>query len=194
MPDTIPTVAAMAAEQAARFAALAALPPNERPDPAALLAEVRAPVPVPVSPPAPTPEPEAITVAVDASAASPVARIVVSRRVLRTIPLAYPVEFGERVYEAVTLRRPTTAEVADFARLLAADLEGATRHFPVYFDADGAAIPDAVLDALDADDFDAITAEIEDFLPNRLRRMRAPPAPASTPDAGSSTAPTSSTS
>lgn len=123
----------------------------------------------------------------------PVAEIVSDRVRSRRHGLDWPVRYGQRVYEAITVRRPTTVEIAAFFDRLVETAKtdpDAVLQFPVFYDDEGAPIPDAVLAALDDDDRETVMGDLLDFLPARLRRMTEP-APSS-PDAGEATGPTSS--
>ncbi|MCW2318310.1 hypothetical protein M2322_003877, partial [Rhodoblastus acidophilus] len=61
-------------------------------------------------------------------------------------------------------------------------------HCPIYRDADGALIPDAVMDALDDDDAFELEKKVADFLP---RRFRGAPDGVSGPQTGATTEPSS---
>jgi hypothetical protein len=96
----------------------------------------------------------------------------------KTIDLDYPVAYEGRTYTRIHLRRMTAREVADWMESI---LGKEDILFPLFRDDDGARIPDAVLDGLDADDRDAINAAAIDFLPRRFRGVTAL---ASEPQAG----------
>lgn len=83
----------------------------------------------------------------------------------RVVPLDWPIEFDGVTYDKVTVSRMTTAQVAEFT--LAARTDGATAVLPM-FDA-----PQAVIDALDADDADNVNKAVHDFLPRSFRDMEA---------------------
>lgn len=89
----------------------------------------------------------------------------------RAFKLKWPVNIGGRVYSEICLARLTVAEVAQFIEAVSsADKRGAIA-WPVYRDADGAPLPQAVLNALDDDDGYAIEEGLRDFLPRRLRAL-----------------------
>lgn len=75
----------------------------------------------------------------------------------KTIGLDYPIEFGGKVYASITVRRMTGAEVSAWANAAGAD------NLPM-FDC-----PQEVVDALDADDAEAVSKAVIDFLPRRMR-------------------------
>ena len=100
------------------------------------------------------------------------ARIVDQFRVSETVPLDFPVEFEGQVYNQITVRSPTVADVADFAERVSA-AGGANLRLPM-FDA-----PEAVLDALSPDDDYRLTEVAERFLPRRFRAADKGSVPAS---------------
>jgi len=106
----------------------------------------------------------------------------------KTISLEWPVEYGGLTYTEIHLARLTTSEVAAFQASLAKLAPDAIVHCPIYRDADGAPIPDAVMDALDDDDAFELEKKVADFLP---RRFRGAPAGASDPQTGATTEPSS---
>lgn len=89
-----------------------------------------------------------------------------------TIPLEYPVEYDGKVWTEITVRRATAGDVEAF---VSAVHRGETPTLPMT-DA-----PGPLLDALDADDFSAVNAAINDFLPRALRESGDQPSP--TPEA-----------
>ncbi len=103
----------------------------------------------------------------------------------KTVPLEWPIEFGGKTYAALAIARLTAGEVAEFQKSIANLPPDAPVTFPVFRDADGAPLPDGLLDALDADDSDALDRAALDFLP---RRFRGAEATASAPAAGEPTA------
>lgn len=137
-----------------------------------------------------------------AAPAAPVAPIAAPRYVGgKVLPyrvaLDYPIEFGGRTYQAITLRRTPAAEVGLFFERLVERGVTDTRailHFPIFVDDDGAPIPDEVLAFLDGDDEEAVMERAGDFLCARFRRFREALQPVSPPAAGEPTGPTSSTS
>lgn len=105
-----------------------------------------------------------------------------------SIALEWPLTFAGRLYDKLTVRRLTAGEVAAFTERLAKTVKDdpdASVTFPMFADADGADLPDGLLDALDADDRDALDKAALDFLP---KRFRGAPASASGPEAGAATA------
>ena len=101
------------------------------------------------------------------------------------MPLEWPIDYDGRVYTEVHLVRLTAKDVADWIERLDADGAG---KFPIFRDAAGALIPDAVLDGLDADDREEVDKAAMDFLP---RRFRGATASASAPADGEATGPSS---
>jgi len=87
---------------------------------------------------------------------------------IATVPLEWPVEYGGKVYGAITIKRLTTREVAEFMEKLEATEDGRLR-WPIFIDGDGVAVPDVVLDALDDDDNMSLQKVLLDFLPRRFR-------------------------
>ena len=113
-----------------------------------------------------------------------------------TIPLAYPLGYDGREFRAITLRRPTSAEVGRFFEdlIVGADPdEAGLLFFPVFYAEDGAPVPNVVLASLDDDDRADVMERVADFLPRRLQALRGSTPPASGADTGADTAPTSST-
>jgi hypothetical protein len=109
----------------------------------------------------------------------------------RSIDLKHPLEFDGKVYRAICLRRLTAGEVAEFMEGVAKRPEAALRAWPMYRDADGAAIPPEVIEGLDDDDMFELDQAVRDFLP---RRFQAALENASPPPTGASTASPSATS
>lgn len=91
-------------------------------------------------------------------------------RTLR-VPLVYPVGYGVRIYTAITLRRPSGAEVDRYLDRVRGEAHGGRALFPIFFDDDGLPVPGAVFDALDADDDEAVFEHAPDFMPRRLQRF-----------------------
>jgi len=77
------------------------------------------------------------------------------------VPLDWPVTVDGIRYDKITVHRMTVGELGDFLTSMRADDSRA--RFPMY------SVPDAVLDALDADDGDKIEAAVQRFLPRRFR-------------------------
>jgi hypothetical protein len=107
---------------------------------------------------------------------------------MKMFPLAWPVTYHNTRYDQIGLCRMTAKQVADFVVQLgavgAADPNAILR-FPIFVDATGAPLPDALLDGLDADDADMLNEAAVDFLP---RRFRVNPEPATAPSSGGTTA------
>jgi Phage tail assembly chaperone proteins, E, or 41 or 14 len=87
----------------------------------------------------------------------------------RKIPLDWPVTAGGKEYHEISLCRLTAAEVASFQDTLQGLPDDAKIKWPVYRDADGSALPEGLLDALDDDDLLRIDEAVIDFLPRRFR-------------------------
>ena len=178
-PDFAPATKAEAA-QATGTAAQPGPAPSAAPDASAPVAAVPAALGA-IPAPAVKPEPP---------------RFVGGRLRVLEVELDYPLEYDGVLFEAITLRRPTSAEVGRyFERLaeVAVSDPDAILYFPVFTLADGAEVPGAVLEALDPDDRERVMELAEDFLPGRLLRFRDAQRPASSPPAGDSTEQTSST-
>lgn len=107
----------------------------------------------------------------------------------KTVALDWPVEFGGKEYREVHVSRLTVKEVADFIDGLDDDAGVTMARLPMFRDAAGDLIPDAVLSALDDDDKFALDEAARDFLP---RRFRAAPEETSPPAAGAPIGPSSS--
>jgi hypothetical protein len=103
----------------------------------------------------------------------------------RVVTLEEPLEYDGREYREIHLVKLTAKEVADWLETLAAD---GSAKFPIFRDAEGARIPDAVLDGLDADDREEVDKAAMDFLPRRFRGVMTS---ASGPADGEATGPTS---
>lgn len=88
----------------------------------------------------------------------------------RWIPFEWPVEFGGTAYSGVMLQRMTAGEVAAWMKEVSALAStGAGLTWPIIRDETGIPVPPGLLDALDADDFDAVNKAMLDFLPQRFR-------------------------
>ena len=108
---------------------------------------------------------------------------------MKIFPLAWPVTYQGKCYEQIGLRRMTAKEVSDFVARIEAEGRinpDAILRFPLFVDETGVAIPDAVLDGLDADDADMLNTAAIDFLPRRFRASI--PEPATAPSSGGTTA------
>lgn len=110
---------------------------------------------------------DAKTSAPEASAPAPAPRFVNTAGRSETVPLEWPIEFDGLLYDSVTVRRMTVADIAAFeqrineARRTGGDLDKI--RFPM-FD-----VPEAVMDALDSDDADRVGEVTLRFLPRRFR-------------------------
>ena len=89
----------------------------------------------------------------------------------RAFPLKYPVVVDGRTYSEVHLKRLTVAEVAQFIETVSNADKRSAIAWPTYVDADGAPLPQAVLNTLDDDDGYAIEQGLADFLPHRLQAL-----------------------
>ena len=89
----------------------------------------------------------------------------------RAFTLKHPVIVDGRTYSEIHLARLTVAEVAQFLEAVSNADKRSAIAWPVYRDADGAPLPQAVLNALDDDDGFAIEQGLGDFLPLRLRAL-----------------------
>ncbi len=87
----------------------------------------------------------------------------------KRIELEWPIEYGGTIYDVITLRRLTVAEVSAFVESVKDLPDGKKFHWPLFFDDAGAPVPPAVMDALDADDSERLDSEALDFLPRRFR-------------------------
>jgi hypothetical protein len=88
----------------------------------------------------------------------------------KSVPLEWPIDYDGKEYREIHLVKLTAKEVADWLETL--DANGSAK-FPIFRDADGAPIPDAVLDGLDADDREEVDKAAVDFLPRRFRGVTA---------------------
>ncbi len=96
-------------------------------------------------------------------AAMPVARLKDAPGREKMVPLQYPVIFGDQEITEIRVRRCTGKEVQDYIARL-----GASEKFEMLPVID---CPEAVWDALDADDQDTVGREAEAFFPRRLRAV-----------------------
>ncbi len=98
---------------------------------------------------------------------APSPRFVAAAARSEAVPLEWPVEYDGRIWAEVTVRRPTTAEVAAWSRrVLAAREKGEpTDDIPApVFDA-----PEVLLAVLDPDDTDRLEEVARRFLPRRFQ-------------------------
>ena len=83
----------------------------------------------------------------------------------REVPLEYPAKFGGVIYDKVTIRRMSPAEVEAFVRRAAASQAGDTNDVPVEM----LDVPKEVFLGLDPDDREVVEEAIYDFLPRSLQ-------------------------
>ncbi len=112
---------------------------------------------------------------------------------IKAVPLAYPVEYGGKLYATVFLRKMTAGEVrsfvASYAEVRKADPDAVPR-FPIFVDENGEQLPIGLLDGLESDDFDTVDEEAVAFLPRRFRSPAATePSSGSTPSIGGASGP-----
>jgi hypothetical protein len=143
----------------------------------------------------PSEAPAAVNLVLPAAPIEEAPRFVGGRPRSMEVRLDFPIEFRGRLYEAITLRRPSAAEVGAWferlAEVTAAD-PSAALHFPIFVDETGDPIPREVLDFLDGEDDERVMELSTDFLPPRFRRMQEAASAASTLPAGADTGPKSS--
>ena len=101
-----------------------------------------------------------------APAPAPARFVETGRPRFKVVTLDWPVEHDGRVFSEVHLVKLTAKEVADF---IASMKDNGGGRLPIFRDAGGASIPDAVMDALDDDDKLALDEAAEPFLPRRFR-------------------------
>jgi hypothetical protein len=85
----------------------------------------------------------------------------------REVLLDWPLRYNGKVYDRITVRRMTTAEVGEF--ITAASGENATNARLPMFDC-----PSEIVDALDPDDAERVNEVVRDFLPRALRQAEEP--------------------
>ena len=98
----------------------------------------------------------------------------------KRIDLIAPFSLDGKIYDHVMVKRMRTGEVADFLASLSDQIDVRAVRFPMFEDADGKLLPEAVLDLLDDDDSLALEVAAADFLPRRFRAVNS----ASTPPSG----------
>lgn len=113
--------------------------------------------------------PAEVTPQAEQPAVKPAPKFVSQKERFRTVTLEWPIEYDGKVYDSVTVRRMTTSEVAEFIDQVRADAKSAS--LPM-FD-----VPKEVVDALDADDAEAVNKAVNDFLPRSLRLEAEPEQP-----------------
>jgi hypothetical protein len=85
----------------------------------------------------------------------------------KAVRLKWPMEFKDRKYREVVVRRVTVREVGDFVEAIRDGVTGA--RLPMFETADGEPIPVEVLEGMDPDDAARLNTEAESFLPASLR-------------------------
>jgi hypothetical protein len=85
----------------------------------------------------------------------------------REVLLDWPLRYNGKVYDRITVRRMTTAEVGEF--ITAASGENSRDARLPMFDC-----PPEVVDALDPDDAERVNEVVRDFLPRALRQAEEP--------------------
>lgn len=97
----------------------------------------------------------------------PVARITTTKERDRDVPLEYPVQFGDILYESIHIRRVTGQQIADFSNAMQeAARAGGELPIPPVIDC-----PVEVWNALDADDQAAVDEAAQAFMPRRLKAV-----------------------
>ena len=89
----------------------------------------------------------------------------------RACTLKYPIIVDGRTYSEIHLKRLTVADVAQFLETVSNADKRSAVSWPVYVDADGAPLLQAVRGLLDDDDGYLIEQGLADFLPLRLRAL-----------------------
>lgn len=90
----------------------------------------------------------------------PVARFVAAAEREKIVPLEWPFHFGDRLIDTVRVKRVSGAEMKEFWEQMARD----ERFIPPVIDCS-----QAVWDAMDPDDQEAVDAAAEPFMPRRLK-------------------------
>ncbi len=143
----------------------------------------------PPAAPAPPAQPASaapsVPVAAEAPAPAPVARFLTDKPRQTSVDLDWPLELDGVAYRTVTVRRMTVAEVGAFMDRVKDVGQSQVVRLPMFADEHGAPLPDALWDALDADDSDRLNQVASGFLPARFRGGT--PAPSSTPASGGTT-------
>lgn len=99
--------------------------------------------------------------------APPAPAFVAGKSRSETVKLEWPLEYDGKIYEQITITRPTTADLEAWRNRLAqmrAEGRDTDKERLPMFDA-----PGAVIDALDPDDDLAVSEVAERFLPRRFR-------------------------
>ncbi|MGJ5029048.1 phage tail assembly protein [Bradyrhizobium sp. HKCCYLS2038] len=85
----------------------------------------------------------------------------------RDVLLDWPLQYDGKIYDRITVRRMTTAEVGEFVAAASTEA-GSDMRLPM-FDC-----PPEIIDALDPDDAEKVNEAVRDFLPRLLRQADAP--------------------
>lgn len=120
----------------------------------------------------------------DAENTKPAPRFLGDRPRFKTYKLEWPLEYAGKIYEEIHLVRLSSGEVEAFIEKLTGSGEAKVA-WPIFRDAEGALVPDGLMDALDADDRDALGKAQLDFLPRRFLGAATSDSP---PAAGATTA------
>lgn len=114
-------------------------------------------------------------------------------KVVKAVPLEYPITFAGRDWTAIHLRRLSVAQIAAVFANHSANVAvnpDARLELPIFIDEAGADLPDGLLDQIDPDDAEVVNEAVAGFMP---RRFKAPTDPSpSTPETGASTSASSS--
>ncbi|WP_051960440.1 hypothetical protein [Devosia riboflavina] len=113
------------------------------------------------------------------AAPAPAVRFASDRPRSKQVPLEWPLEFGGRLYDSITIRRCTGTEISEYVIATAAGQDV----MPPVVDC-----PKEVYDALDDDDLYEVDKVVRDFLPRRFREATEP-----TPEVSGSTSTKSAT-
>jgi hypothetical protein len=95
---------------------------------------------------------------------------------MKCLSLAWPLSHDGREYHEVFIKRLTAREVADLLKNMKTKSETTPDEpvrWPMFFDRDGVAIPEQILDAMDDDDAFELEKVVSDFLPRRFPRGEA---------------------
>lgn len=101
------------------------------------------------------------------AAAAPVASPkYLTARPTKTVPLAFPLEWGGKEYHEVTFHRPTGMDFEHLREMTAKGIPDTVAMHVIVTD-----LPVEVVQALDAEDFAAIAEVAPDFIPARFRTV-----------------------
>lgn len=93
-------------------------------------------------------------------------------KVVRAVPLAFPVTFAGRDWTSISIRRLSVAQVAAVFANFTANREidpDFPLVLPVFVDEAGEPVPDGLLEQFDPDDADAVNEAVEVFMPRRFK-------------------------